>query len=44
MRVFTFDRPRRIDRVIDFFGDRRPAAAALVSRLSPMPRAQVRHG
>jgi len=31
MLVLTLDRPRRIDRVIDFFGDRRPAA---VSRLS----------
>jgi hypothetical protein len=31
MFVFTADRPRRIDRVIDFFGDRRPGAAAAYS-------------
>jgi hypothetical protein len=31
MLVFTLDRPRRIDRVIDFFGDRRPAAVARLS-------------
>jgi len=44
MQGFTLDRPRRIDRVIDFFGERRPAAAVLISRLSTMPRARVCHG
>jgi hypothetical protein len=29
MLVFIVDRPRRIDRVIDFFGDRRPGAATV---------------
>ena len=42
--VFTLDRPRRIDRVIDFFGDRRPAATAVTSRLLTMPRAGVCRG
>ena len=42
--VFTLDRPRRIDRVIDFFGDRRPAATAVISRLSTMPSARVCRG
>jgi hypothetical protein len=37
MLMCTLDRPRRIDRVIDFFGDRRPAATAVESRLSTMP-------
>jgi hypothetical protein len=32
MFVFTADRPRRIDRVIDFFGDRRPGAATVILR------------
>ena len=38
MLVFTLDRPRRIDRVIDFFGDRRPAAAAVIPRLAMSPQ------
>jgi hypothetical protein len=42
--VFTVDRPRRIDRVIDFFGDRRPGTAAVIPRLSNMPRARVCRG
>ncbi len=36
--VFTVDGPRRIDRVIDFFGDRRPGAAPLMPRLKMIPR------
>jgi hypothetical protein len=44
MLVFTLDRPRRIDRVIDFFGDRCPAATAVISRLSTMPSARVCRG
>ena len=40
--VFIVDRPRRIDRVIDFFGDRRPAAAAVVPGLAVIP--EVRRG
>ena len=39
--VLPLDRPRRIDRVIDFFGDRRPVATAVISRLSTMPTARV---
>ena len=35
MLVFTLDRPRRIDRVIDFFGDRRPAAQLLIQARFP---------
>jgi hypothetical protein len=31
MLLFTLDRPRRIDRVIDFFGDQRPAATFRLS-------------
>jgi hypothetical protein len=42
--VFTLDRPRRIDRVIDFFGDRRPAAAAVRSRLATTPSVRVCRG
>jgi hypothetical protein len=41
MLVFTVDRPRRIDRVIDFFGDRRPGAAAVIPRLAMIPPARV---
>jgi hypothetical protein len=44
MLAFTFDRPRRIDRVIDFFGDRRPVATVAISRRSTMPRAGVCRG
>ena len=40
----TLDRPRRIDRVIDFFGERRPAGVGLIPRGSAMPRAGVCHG
>ena len=43
MLVFTDDRPRRIDRVIDFFGDRRPGAAAVTPRLTMSPQAKVCH-
>ena len=39
--VSQLDRPRRIDRVIDFFGDRRPAAAPVMPRLKMIPRASV---
>ncbi len=39
--VFAVDGPRRIDRVIDFFGDRRPSAAPLMPRLKMIPRASV---
>jgi hypothetical protein len=39
--VFFVDRPRRIDRVIDFFGDRRPGAAAVIPRLAMIPQASV---
>lgn len=39
--VFTVDRPRRIDRVIDFFGDRRVGAAALIPRLATIPLTRV---
>jgi hypothetical protein len=42
--VFTVDRPRRIDRVIDFFGDRRPGAAAVIPRLAMIPQARVCRG
>jgi len=41
MLVFTADRPRRIDRVIDFFGDRRPGAAAVIVQLTMSPQAKV---
>ena len=44
MLMFPVDRPRRIDRVIDFFGDRRPAATAAISRLSTMPSGRVCRG
>jgi len=44
MRVFTLDRPRRIDRVIDFFGDRLPGAAAVIPRLATIPQARVSRG
>jgi hypothetical protein len=44
MLVFALDRPRRIDRVIDFFGDRRPVATAVISRLSTMPSARMCRG
>lgn len=39
--VFAVDSPRRIDQVIDFFGDRRPAAAPPMPRLKMIPRASV---
>ena len=39
--VFAVDGPRRIDRVIDFFGDRRPGAAPITPRLEMIPRASV---
>jgi hypothetical protein len=39
--VFTVDRPRRIDRVIDFFGDRRVGAAALIPQLATIPLTRV---
>ena len=42
--VFTVDRPRRIDRVIDFFGDRLPGAAAVIPRLATIPQARVSRG
>ena len=41
MLVFIAGRPRRIDRVIDFFGDRRPGAAAVLLRLTMSPQAKV---
>ena len=44
MLVLPVDRPRRIDRVIDFFGDRRPAATAAISRLSTVPSGRVCRG
>ena len=43
MLVFTVDRPRRIDRVIDFFGDRRRGAAAVIARPA-MPQETVCRG
>ena len=43
MLVFTVDRPRRIDRVIDFFGERRPGAAAVIPALATIPQARMRH-
>ena len=39
--VFKVDRPRRIDRAIDFFGDPRPGAAPVTPRLKMIPRASV---
>jgi hypothetical protein len=39
--VFTVDRPCRIDRVIDFFGDRRAGAAAVIPRLATIPLTRV---
>ena len=42
--VFTVDRPRRIDRVIDFFGDRRPDTAAVIPRLAMIPQGRVGRG
>ena len=44
IRVFTVDRPRTIDPVIDFFGDRRPRAAAVIPRLAKIPQARVSRG
>jgi hypothetical protein len=44
MLVFTVDRPRRIDRVINFFGDRHLGAAAVIPRLSTTRHARVRRG
>jgi hypothetical protein len=44
MLVFTVDRPRRIDRVINFFGDRHLGAGAVTPRLSTMRHARVRRG
>jgi hypothetical protein len=40
MLVFTVDRPRRIDRMMDFFGGR-PGAAAVILRLTKIPQARV---
>jgi hypothetical protein len=42
IRVFIIDRPRRIHRVIDFFGERRPGAAAVMPRLAIIP--EMRRG
>jgi len=42
--VFIPDRPRTIDRVIDFFGDRHLAPALVISRLSTVPGARVSRG
>jgi hypothetical protein len=39
--VFIVDRPRRIDRVIDFFGDRRAGATAVMRRLATIPLTRV---
>jgi hypothetical protein len=39
--VFTVDRPRRIDRVIDFFGDGCPPAVLVTPRLKMIPRGSV---
>jgi hypothetical protein len=39
MLAFTVDHPRRIDQVIDFFGDRRPGAAAVIPWLPMIPQA-----
>jgi hypothetical protein len=44
MLVFTVDRPRRIDRVIDFFGDRHLGAGAIMPRLSTVRHARVCRG
>lgn len=41
MLAFTVDHPRRIDQVIDFFGDRRPGAAAVIPWLPMIPQAGV---
>ena len=41
MLVFIADRPRRFDRVIDFFCDRRPGAAVVILRLTMIPQAGV---
>ena len=41
MLVFTVDHPRRIDRVINFFGDRRLGATAVIPRPAIVPQARV---
>jgi len=44
MLVFTVDRPRRIHRVIDFFGDSRPGATADNPRPAMISHGRVCHG
>jgi hypothetical protein len=44
MLAFTVDRPGRIDRVINFFGDRYLGAGAVIPRVSTMRRARVCRG
>jgi hypothetical protein len=44
MLVLTVDRPRRIDRVINCFGDRHLGAAAVMPPLSTMRHARVCRG